>query len=127
MFAVCPSVLSETTVFKLRNLIFEGYLEVLDIVHSNENYDGHTEDLIKFAKKISAEFVSKFSDILCVESNIQLIRIGNDLYFSTHGHGVGFWEEEYKNSHIYQKWVDGSRYKYLEEYVTDDGKLDMTF
>ncbi|QCS48059.1 hypothetical protein FEK30_00600 (plasmid) [Picosynechococcus sp. PCC 11901] len=121
--------------------ILSGYFEALDFCTidnpdfwedtdiSQEDYQGYDSAMKFEATTLCEKFYKDNHPHLKTLDIEQLRRIGNDLYFTIQGHGVGFWEKDrgYPHGDIFDAWVTTHFPKGRDtEYLSDDGHLCST-
>lgn len=128
-----------TTAIKSLNLdlIVTGYFEALEFCTidnsdywedrpiSEGDYLGYSQDLIDTVDKFCARFYADNETLLDDLDNDQAVLVGQDLYFTAQGHGVGFWEgnKDYPHSKAFDQWITDNGVYLDQEYVGDDGYL----
>jgi hypothetical protein len=146
--SVKKQTLNEGTV-NLSKMV-DGYVEAMLFGESDDNgesldinYDSSdvSRDGYRTIKSRVARFVKDAMDLvvfaLSLDRNYGEIELGRDLYFTTHGHGVGFWDrrelgEEYEDTGEY---VGDLLTKIAEKnihdqvgngvYISDDGEVEV--
>lgn len=82
--------------------IFKGYIEAMfftedELLNDVDEYKLSPEFVTKVQKLVD-NFVTQADDLIpqALEKNedYNLQRVGNDLWFTTQGHGVGFWDRD---------------------------------
>ena len=109
--------------------LIEGYFEaLLKCVPNEEEFEGISPSLAIAGVALCERFFrANEGEIEEGEENEEFTydKIGSDLYMTTNHTGVGFWEDDYPRSKIFQSWVDGhaTSRDCVSEYVGDDGML----
>ena len=112
--------------------IIQGYFDALHFVMGSpdfEAYDGVSPSLSIAAVALCERFYrANEADIEEGDDNSEFGRygisqLGHDLYMTTQGHGVGFWENDYPRSEGFDDWVTANADNRDSEYVGDDSLL----
>jgi hypothetical protein len=111
----------------MNDKMVDGYLKAAIFTAEDESlYKTHsTEDFslgaINDAKKTVSDFKAKAGDLL---DGLNPEQIGIDLYFTSNGHGTGFWDRDYADEQVRKQLTDLS-HQYGERHceVLDDGEL----
>jgi len=115
-------------IFTCPEAIVDGYLECLHFMNDEQDFKGLSESLENQVRYLCERFYLGVSnrlndDLEDLYYTHELEQIGRDLYYTTQGHGVGFWEDDYPGSEEMNEWVEKFASNRDSEYVGDDGLL----
>lgn len=121
----------------ITRMIYEGMVEALVFTDCHDDTEGYTDDatlsdellnkLKAYAEKfVAAEGVDDLVEDFCTEEDQDYARVGNLLWYSSQGHGVGFFdysgEAAQKINALFNDW---RTWQLDSPYIGDDGQMHI--
>jgi hypothetical protein len=118
----------------MRSHIHHGFIQALtfaDIEHPDNDLAGCVlsdkalKDIRNIVNVFIADNESTIEVYLLAHTDHDLESVGNDLYFTLAGHGVGFWEQDGEHAKALDEWC--KQYQSFDVYQGDDGELYVSY
>jgi hypothetical protein len=118
----------------MRSHIRQGFIQALnfaEIDHPDHDLEGCTvsdralQDIRNIVNVFVTDNESTIEAYLLAHADHDLESVGNDLYYTLAGHGVGFWEQDSEHAKSLDDWCE--QYQSFDVYQGDDGWLYVSY